>query len=157
MPPLTRAAEGYISQSNGKFCLGNMDVFGTMVQIDWRTESWCTETHHLLMPCTALPNLHYSLWPNNRIHILYAFKLYSWDNQPPQCTVQRYCSSPSSPNLGAALTRSGRVSTEFEQIHLITTITLVDTSYTGTGQTCLYCSNQAHSDKSMRWMISPHQ
>lgn len=39
--PLTLAAEGYISQSNWKFCLGNTDTFGTMLWTDWRTESWC--------------------------------------------------------------------------------------------------------------------
>lgn len=86
-----------------------------------------TKTHRLLMPYTTLPNLHDSLWLNKGIHILYAFRLlYAHDYRPPQCIVQRHCSSPSSPNPGAAVTRSGRASTEFEQVHLITTTTLAD-------------------------------
>lgn len=73
-PPLTRAAEGCISQSYGKFCLGNADTFGTMVWADWRTVG-AIGTHRLLMHWTILPSLHDSLWHNKRIHILYAFRL----------------------------------------------------------------------------------
>lgn len=59
------------------------------------------------------------------IQILNGFRLlYTQDNRPPQCIVQRHCFSLSSPNPGAAVTRSGRASTEFEQVGLITTITL---------------------------------
>lgn len=80
-PPLTREAEGYISQSNGEFCVGNEDTFGTMYRQTEEQRVDATETHHLLMPCTTLPSLHDSLWHNKRIHILYAFRLvYTQDN-----------------------------------------------------------------------------